>query len=259
MRSRSTKATLNADLTQNLQGVYTNPDPRTYPVSSYSYLIVPTTTAQPFTAAKGVTLSKFILYMVCAGQQEAAQLGYSPLPQNLVQDAFNVVQKIPGHVNPPPINQCDNPTIKGEFNTGNSPPPPPSDKEGSGGPPSTTPITSAPSSNGVETGLQNPTSASTGQATTGGSGGSGGTPSVGGQEQATGGRGRRCRGSANAHPGPRGRDRSGAGTARARPVAPVALHRRGGGRARRDLRPARRQRLLPQGSRTGLTSSRVPA
>ena len=74
-------ATLNADLTQNLGGVYNNPDPRTYPVSSYSYLIVPTTTAAPFTAAKGTTLSKFILYFVCAGQQKAAQLGYSPLPE----------------------------------------------------------------------------------------------------------------------------------------------------------------------------------
>jgi phosphate ABC transporter phosphate-binding protein len=65
-------ATLNADLTQNLQGVYTNPDPNAYPVSSYSYLIVPTTTASPFSAAKGVTLSKYLLYMVCAGQQKAA-------------------------------------------------------------------------------------------------------------------------------------------------------------------------------------------
>ena len=70
--------------------------------------------------------------MVCAGQQKAAQLGYSPLPQNLVQDAFNVVQKIPGHVNPPPINQCDNPTIKGTFTTKNSPPPPPSRQAGRG-------------------------------------------------------------------------------------------------------------------------------
>jgi phosphate transport system substrate-binding protein len=35
-RSRC-RATLNADLTQNLGGVYNNPDPRAYPVSSYSY------------------------------------------------------------------------------------------------------------------------------------------------------------------------------------------------------------------------------
>ena len=60
-------ATLNADLTQNLGAVYTFPDPRAYPVSSYSYMIVPTTTASPFTTDKGVTLSKFILYLVCRG------------------------------------------------------------------------------------------------------------------------------------------------------------------------------------------------
>jgi phosphate ABC transporter phosphate-binding protein len=123
-------ATLNSDLTQNLGGVYTFPDPRAYPVSSYSYMIVPTTTASPFTTDKGVTLSKFILYLVCAGQQEAALLGYSPLPKNLVQDAFNVVTKIPGHVNPPPIGQCDNPTITGAFVTNNAPPPPANAKQG---------------------------------------------------------------------------------------------------------------------------------
>ena len=116
-------ATLNADLTQNLIGVYRNPDPSAYPISSYSYLIVPTSTAAPFSAAKGTTLSKFIIYMVCPGQQKAAQLGYSPLPQNLVEDAFNVVRKIPGHIDPPPITQCDNPTIKGEFPTTDTTPP----------------------------------------------------------------------------------------------------------------------------------------
>ena len=89
-------ATLNADLTQNLGGVYNNTDPRAYPVSSYSYLIVPTTTAKPFSAPRATTLSKYILYMVCAGQQKAAQLGYSPLPGNLVQAAFNVGAQDPG-------------------------------------------------------------------------------------------------------------------------------------------------------------------
>jgi phosphate transport system substrate-binding protein len=128
-------ARLNPDRTQNLQGVYTNPDPRTYPVSSYSYLIVPTTTARPFSTEKGTTLSKYILYMVCAGQQKAAQLGYSPLPENLVQAAFDVVRLIPGHVDPPPIKQCANPTISGEFTDENTPPPPPDDKQGAIPPP----------------------------------------------------------------------------------------------------------------------------
>ena len=99
---------------------------------------MPTTTAAPFTAAKGVTLSKYIIYLVCPGQQKAAQLGYSPLPKNLVLDAFAVVRKIPGHVDPPPINQCDNPTITQAFVTDDAPPPPPTDKQGAGLPPDQT-------------------------------------------------------------------------------------------------------------------------
>jgi ABC-type phosphate transport system substrate-binding protein len=149
-----TKATLNADLTQNLIGVYNNPDPRTYPVSSYSYLIVPTKVVAPFTAAKGTTLSKFILYLACAGQGEAAQLGYSPLPKNLVQDVFNVVMKIPGHVTPPPIDQCSDPTIKNGGLDKITPPPPPTAQQGVTPPPSDTTPTTAPSGNGVITGPQ---------------------------------------------------------------------------------------------------------
>ncbi|MDP9332137.1 MAG: substrate-binding domain-containing protein, partial [Actinomycetota bacterium] len=128
------RARINSDRTQNLHDVYTNPDPRTYPVSSYSYMIVPTTTAPPFTAEKGKTLSKFILYIACAGQQEAALLGYSPIPKNLVQADFDVVRRIPGHVEPPPIDQCNNPTITGSFVTQNAPPPPPGDRQGSAPP-----------------------------------------------------------------------------------------------------------------------------
>ena len=41
-----TKAKINPNLTQNLESVYTNPDPRAYPMSSYSYMVVPTSTAR---------------------------------------------------------------------------------------------------------------------------------------------------------------------------------------------------------------------
>jgi len=148
------RATLNPDLTQNLLGVYNNPDPRTYPVSSYSYLIVPTTTAAPFTAAKGTTLSKFIVYLECAGQQEAAELGYSPLPPNLVQDVFNVVDKIPGHVAPPALSDCDNPTIKGGTLDNRTPPPAPSDKEGATPTTVAPPVANLTTNGGEETGIQ---------------------------------------------------------------------------------------------------------
>ena len=91
-----TKAVINPDHTQNLIGVYTNRDPRVYPMSSYSYMIVPTTDAAPMNLSKGATLGRFILYFLCQGQQEAAPLGYSPLPPNLVQLGFGVEQEIPG-------------------------------------------------------------------------------------------------------------------------------------------------------------------
>jgi phosphate ABC transporter phosphate-binding protein len=128
-------AAFNSDNTQNLNGVYTNPDPNAYPVSSYSYMIVPTSESANFTAEKGDSLGKFILYFVCAGQQKAEQLGYAPLPKVLVQNGFEAVKKIPGAPAPPAIDSCRNPTIDGTYNP-NPPPPLPDDKNG---PPTTAP------------------------------------------------------------------------------------------------------------------------
>jgi phosphate transport system substrate-binding protein len=99
-------------LTQNLDQVYTNKDPRTYSLSSYSYMIVPTTTAAPFDqSGDGRSLSTFINYFLCAGQQKAQILGYSPVPKNLVQAGFQQVRRIPGYVSPPPIASCHNPAL----------------------------------------------------------------------------------------------------------------------------------------------------
>ena len=106
-----TKARINHDLTQNLQSVYTNRDPRAYPMSSYSYMVVPTTTAAPFNTDKGKTLSTFVNYFLCTGQQKADILGYSPLPKNLVLAGFKQVARIPGHVASPSIAQCHNPAL----------------------------------------------------------------------------------------------------------------------------------------------------
>jgi phosphate ABC transporter phosphate-binding protein len=105
-------AAINPDLTQNLDGVYNSTDPRTYPMSSYSYMIVPTQTNKIFTNEKGKTLSKFAAYMICEGQQQAAALGYSPLPMNLVQAGSAVLEKIPGTIGGVDFNSCNNPTFK---------------------------------------------------------------------------------------------------------------------------------------------------
>ena len=106
-----TKAQINPNLTQNLQSVYTNRDPRAYPMSSYSYMVVPTSTAAPFNTDKGKTLSTFVNYFLCTGQQKADILGYSPLPKNLVEAGFKQVKRIPGAVPSPSISKCNNPAL----------------------------------------------------------------------------------------------------------------------------------------------------
>jgi phosphate ABC transporter phosphate-binding protein len=134
------KAKINMDksnpavyLTQDLSQVYTNPDNRTYPLSSYSYLILPT--ASNFDSTKGFTLASFGQYAICQGQAQVDALGYSALPINLVQAGFDQLHKINGSAQVTTINvrNCHNPT----FSTGgvnllaqNDPHPQPCDKQG---------------------------------------------------------------------------------------------------------------------------------
>ena len=99
-------------LTQQPGGVYTDPDPRAYPLSSYGYLILPTKVGNSFSTAKGSTLAAFAYYAMCQGQQQSAALGYSPMPINLVQASFAQIAKIPGaNVQSINIQGCNNPTF----------------------------------------------------------------------------------------------------------------------------------------------------
>jgi phosphate ABC transporter phosphate-binding protein len=133
-------ATINTDksspsyLTQVLDGVYDNADPRAYPLSSYSYMIIPTTTDASLTPAKGKTLGAFDYYFLCEGQQQAEVLGYSPLPINLVQAGLDQVRRIPGvQAQSIDIKKCNNPTFSADgTNTlaKNAPQPPACDKLG---------------------------------------------------------------------------------------------------------------------------------
>ena len=132
-------------LMQNLDHVYTNPDPRTYPLSSYSYLIIPRTSrvingnqAGPpprFNTDKGKTLSTWMNYVLCGAQQKAGKLGYSPLPKNLVVGGFKQIDQMPGHVKTPNLQQlngCNNPTYSDGVNhlIKDAPMPSPCDKVG---------------------------------------------------------------------------------------------------------------------------------
>ena len=88
----------------DLAPVYASKDPANYPLSFDSYLIVPrlgTRLPTNFTRAKGRTLSTFLAFALCAGQQHISQVGYAPLPVNLVRGGLLQVANIPGHVRVP--------------------------------------------------------------------------------------------------------------------------------------------------------------
>ncbi|MFZ3468812.1 phosphate ABC transporter substrate-binding protein PstS [Streptomyces sp. 4.24] len=109
------KAEIGADLTQKLDGVYTGDDPRTYPLSSYSYMIIPTAQESNFNPQKGKALGAFAYYFLCEGQRSVDRLGYSPLPVNLVQAGLEQVRRIPGvTVANIDIKNCKNPTFSAD-------------------------------------------------------------------------------------------------------------------------------------------------
>ncbi|MGH3933285.1 MAG: phosphate ABC transporter substrate-binding protein PstS [Pseudonocardiaceae bacterium] len=123
-------------LTQQLRNVYTARDPRAYPLSSYSYMILPTDTRKSFSNEKGGTLSDFGYYFLCEGQQQAEALGYSPLPINLVQAGMTQLARVPGTSNklsPNDVSKCNNPTLSpdgGNALAKNAPNPSECDKKG---------------------------------------------------------------------------------------------------------------------------------
>jgi ABC-type phosphate transport system substrate-binding protein len=126
------KAQINMDknspnyLLQNLDHVYTDTDPRTYPLSSYVYEIEPTgTSAQDskITTAKRQTIADFTYYSICQGQKEIGPIGYSPLPVNLVEAGFGQLQKLKQadpaiDLTQRNVRTCNNPTfVKGHPNS----------------------------------------------------------------------------------------------------------------------------------------------
>ncbi|MCF6377909.1 substrate-binding domain-containing protein [Nocardioides KLBMP 9356] len=118
-----TQARINEDtsspmyLTQILDGVYNATDPRAYPLSSYSYMIIPTGAQdQRMTTAKRQTLGDFMFYSLCEGQAKAGAYGYSPLPLNLVQAGFTQLARLKTadpavDVENRDATKCNNPTF----------------------------------------------------------------------------------------------------------------------------------------------------
>jgi len=122
------------DGTLDLSGVRRSTDPRAYPISSTSYMIVPTQTNRIFTTDKGRTLARFVSYAACEGQRSAPALGYAALPLPLAQIVSAKVASIPGSSGPLDLASCANPTfVAGDTATDNellrrAPVPPASDK-----------------------------------------------------------------------------------------------------------------------------------
>lgn len=83
-------------LTQDPVGAYRSTDSRAYPLSSYTYAVVPVMAGGTFRADRGRTLSAFLTYALCEGQAKAPALGYAPLSDHLVEAGFEQIGRIPG-------------------------------------------------------------------------------------------------------------------------------------------------------------------
>jgi phosphate transport system substrate-binding protein len=144
-----TKAIINSDktsqdyLTQNLDNVYTNSDPRAYALSSYAYMIIPTSSSDVrMTTGKRQTLADYLYFSICQGQQEMGPIGYSPLPINLVQAGFDQIGKLKTadpavDLTARDVSTCGNPTFIAGQPTVNhlaqiAPQPPSCDHNGQG-------------------------------------------------------------------------------------------------------------------------------
>ncbi|MFD9965487.1 substrate-binding domain-containing protein [Amycolatopsis sp. NPDC058986] len=132
-----TKAELRPDLSQKLDGVYANRDPKTYPISAYSYIMMPCTNGRDTChggyddPGKTATITAFLEHIACDGQINMARIGYSPLPPNLSQEMMNSNARLTGQ----PAKQlnagnCANPTFHGSLGAGASSPPDPFEKLG---------------------------------------------------------------------------------------------------------------------------------
>ena len=109
-----TQASINDDrsspdfLQEDLSKVYTSTSPSSYPISYYSYLIVPRKPNPPAIfgspAGKGKSLTAYINYALCGGQRHLDRLGYAELPPSIVNRGLQIVRSIPGHG--PVLSRC---------------------------------------------------------------------------------------------------------------------------------------------------------
>ncbi|TAJ48552.1 MAG: phosphate ABC transporter substrate-binding protein [Herbiconiux sp.] len=92
------------------EGVWDSRDPRAYPLSSVGLMVVPTSVDAGFTTERGAALAAFGSYALCQGQARAPQLGYAPLPVDLVTSGLSQLGRVPGG-SPVGIDDCRNPAF----------------------------------------------------------------------------------------------------------------------------------------------------
>jgi phosphate transport system substrate-binding protein len=68
-----------------------SPNPEAYPISSFTWLLVPTTIADP---VKGKAIKDFLAWMLTDGQAVATSLNYAKLPKAVVEMEQQALQKI---------------------------------------------------------------------------------------------------------------------------------------------------------------------
>jgi phosphate transport system substrate-binding protein len=133
-------------LLQTLDNVFTDTDPRTYPLSSYVYMIEPTgrypSPETKITTGKRQSLADFEYFAICQGQTPISNIGYSPLPVNLVEAGFGQLNRLKTvapaiGITKETIYNCNNPTfVPGQPNENYlaqiAPMPPACDQTGAG-------------------------------------------------------------------------------------------------------------------------------
>jgi phosphate transport system substrate-binding protein len=67
------------------------PGANAYPISSFTYLLIPAKSADP---SKGKVLKDMLSWIVKSGESEASQLSYAPLPQGIQEKVLNTIYSL---------------------------------------------------------------------------------------------------------------------------------------------------------------------
>ncbi|HWG19060.1 MAG TPA: phosphate ABC transporter substrate-binding protein PstS [Terracidiphilus sp.] len=67
------------------------PGPDSYPISSFTYLLIPVKSTDP---TKAKVLHDMLSWIIKSGESEAPQLSYAPLPENLQQKVLNTIYSL---------------------------------------------------------------------------------------------------------------------------------------------------------------------